>query len=175
MRVEAQTVFYLTDAAEATPDFLQELEYGLSDLFQAFCREHFTFEDPLDYPGLRLVAVRTPQELDAALFGAHASRRILSEAGCRCSLLLLDDELVWRPRFAHAIDVRPIPTWFLTYFPASPKVLITRPGHATRHRPGRRWSRKPSSGLANPMRHRERLGHLFAAFWLPRFWDALRQ
>ena len=36
--MEPQTVFYLTDAAEATPAFLQELEYGLSDVFQAFCR-----------------------------------------------------------------------------------------------------------------------------------------
>ena len=66
--MEPQTVFYLTDAPEATPGFLQELEYGLSDLFQAFCREHFTFEDPLDYPELRLVAVPTPQALEAALF-----------------------------------------------------------------------------------------------------------
>ncbi|HIV08522.1 MAG TPA: hypothetical protein IAC79_00200 [Candidatus Spyradenecus faecavium] len=173
--MEAQTVFYLTDAAEATPDFLQELEYGLSDLFQAFCREHFTFEDPLDYPGLRLIAVRTPQELEDALFGAQDDRHILSEAGCGCCLFLLDDELGGRPLFEHAIAGLPIPTWFLTFFPAIPKVLVTRPGHAKLHLPSRRWSQKPFSVLANPVRHRERLGHLFASFWLPRFWDALRQ
>ena len=173
--MEAQTVFYLTDAAEATPTFLQELEYGLSDVFQAFCREHFTFEDPRDYPALRLVAVRTPQALEEALFSAGGGRRALTEAGRGCCLFLLDDELGGRPLFEHAIAGLPIPAWFLAYFPAIPKVLVTRPGHVKPRLPNRRWAQKPFSVLANPARHRERLGHLFASFWLPRFWDALRQ
>ncbi len=173
--MEPQTVFYLTDAAEATPAFLQELEYGLSDVFQAFCREHFTFEDPLDYPALRLVAVRTPQALEEALFAAGGGRRALTEAGRGCCLFLLDDELGGRPLFAHTVAGLPLPDWFLAYFPAIPKVLVTRPGHAKLRLPNRRWAQKPFAVLANPARHRERLGHLFASFWLPRFWDALRQ
>ena len=115
--MDAQTVFYLTDAPEATEAFLQELEYGLSDAFQAFCREHFTFEDPLDYPELRLVAVRTPEALDAALFHAPDERHFLSEDGCHCCLFLLDDELAGRPVFDYRLDGLTLPRWFLTYFP----------------------------------------------------------
>ena len=175
--MEPQTVFYLTDAPEATPGFLQELEYGLSDLFQAFCREHFTFEDPLDYPELRLVAVPTPQALEAALFlpPEPPGPRALTPEGCGACLFLLDDWVGGRPLFEQAIGGLPIPRWFLTHFPAIPKVLVTRPGRPKQHLPSRRWAQKPFAVLADPARHRERLGHLFAAFWLPRFWDALRQ
>ncbi len=173
--MDAQTVFYLTDAADATPDVLQEMEYGLSDAFQAFCREHFTFEDPLDYPELRLVVVRTPEELDTAIFHTLDERHSLSEDGSHCCLFLLDDELQGRPLFEYRLDGLSLPTWFLTYFPAIPKILVTRPGHAKLHLPTRRWSQKPFSVIANPAKHRERIDHLFASLWLPRFWDALRQ
>lgn len=173
--MDSQTIFYLTDAPEATSELLQELEYGLSDAFQAFCREHFTFEDPLDYPELRLIAVRTPAELDAALFHAPDERHFLSAEGAGCCLFLLDDELGGRPVFDYQLDGLPLPKWFLTYFPAIPKVLVTRPGHAKLHLPSRRWAQKPFSVLCNPKPNRERLDHLFASFWLPRFWDALRQ
>ena len=163
--MEAQTVFYLTDSPEATPGFLQELEYGLSDLFQAFCREHFTFEDPLDYPELRLVAVASPRALEEALFlpRAPGAPRALTPEGCGACLFLLDDGLGGRPLFEHAIGGLPIPRWFLTYFPALPKVLVTRPGRPRPHLPSRRWTQKPFAVLAEPARHRERLGHLFAA------------
>lgn len=173
--MDAQTVFYLTDAAEATPAFLQELEYGLSDAFQAFCREHFTFEDPLDYPELRLIAVRTPEALDRALFHAPDERHFLSEEGSHCSLFLLDDELAGRPLFDYQLDGLSLPRWFLTYFPAIPKILVTRPGHVKLHLPSRRWTQKPFEMLTAPQKNRERLVHLFTSFWLPRFWDALRQ
>ena len=172
--MDAQTVFYLTDAAEATPAFLQELEDGLSEVFQAFCREHFDFEDRLDYPALRVVAVATPEALEAALFAGGAGGRTLTAEGRGACLFLLDDWVGGRPLFEHRLGGLPLPRWFLTYFPATPKVLVTRPGHAKLHLPTRRWAQKPFAVLAEPLRNRERLGHLFAAFWLPRFWDALR-
>ena len=173
--MNALTVFYLTDAPEATPRVLQEIEYALSDAFQAFCREHFTFEDPLDYPVLRLIAVPTPEALDTALFHAPDDRYFLSEAGCNCCLFLLDDELAGRPLFDYQLDGLPLPKWFLTYFPAIPKVVVTRPGHVRLRLPSRRWSTKAFTALTSSPRDRERLVHLFASFWLPRFWDALRR
>lgn len=173
--MDALTVFYLTDAPEATPRQLQEIEYALSDAFQAFCREHFTFEDPLDYPELRLVAVRTPEALDTALFHAPDDRYFLSDAARNCCLFLLDDELAGRPLFDYQLDGLPLPKWFLTYFPAIPKVVVTRPGHARLRLPSRRWSTKAFAALTGAPRDRERLEHLFASFWLPRFWDALRR
>lgn len=173
--MDAQTVFYLTDAPDVTPEHFQEIEYALSDAFRAFCRDHFTFEDPLDYPELKLIVVRTPEELDTGLFHAPDDRHFLSENGCNCCLFLLDDELAGKPVFDYRLDGLTLPDWFLTFFPAIPKVLVTRPGHVKLHLPSRRWSSKPFSALSDTPRNRERLEHLFASFWLPRFWDALRQ
>lgn len=173
--MDALTVFYLTDAPEATPRTLQDVEYCLSDAFQAFCRAHFTFDDPLDYPELRLVAAATPEALGAALFRSPEDRRNLSEAGRSCCLFLLDDELSGRPLFDGCLDGLSLPKWFLTHFPAIPKVVVTRPGHTRLRLPSRRWSTKAFAALTSSPRDRERLEHLFASFWLPRFWDALRQ
>ncbi|MEG2415452.1 MAG: aminotransferase class I/II-fold pyridoxal phosphate-dependent enzyme, partial [Kiritimatiellia bacterium] len=173
--MDTLTVFYLTDAPEATPAMLQDMEYELSDTFRAFCRERFTFEDPLDYPALRLIAVRTLCELDIALFHAPDERHFLSVDARHCCLFMLDDELSGRPLFNYRLDSLPLSDWFLTYFPAIPKILVTRPGHEKLHLPSRRWTQKPFSLFENAASNHERLGHLFASFWLPRFWDALRQ
>ncbi len=169
----ALTVFYLTDASEATPALLQSVEDALTDAFQAFCRTHFTYETPLDYPSLRLEAVTSPEALEAALF-SDAGARTLSAAGCTCCLFLLDDVVGGRPLFELTLGGTSIPQWFLTYFPAIPKVLVTRPGHPKLRLPTRRWSSKSFASLTPSARNRERLEHLFASLWLPRFWDALR-
>jgi len=170
--MERLTVFYLTDAPEATPAALQDLEYFLSDAFQAFCRDHFTFEQPLDYPSLRLVATATPDALVRALF-RHG--RALSEAGRGCCLFLLDDAVGGRALFDWQMEGLPLADWFLANFPAIPKILVTRPGRQPLHLPTRRWSSKRFASFAASPHNRERLEHLFASFWKPRFWDALRR
>ncbi len=173
--MEALTVFYLTHAPEVTPTVVQTLEDGFSDAFQAMCRAHFNVEGPLEYPDLHCEVVASPEALSAALFETRDDKHFLSAKGQRCCLFLIDDELDGKAVFEYRLEGLTLPEWFLTYFPAIPKVLITRPDHPKLHLPTRRWSQKPFSVIAHPRRYHERLTHLFASFWLPRFWDALRQ
>ncbi len=168
------TVFYLSDAPEVSGSFVGALEDGLSDAFLAMCRGHFNFDEPLEYPSLRCVVVGSPGELEGALFVGGGSRRVLSDLGRSCCLFLIDDVVGGRVVFEHKLGGLSLPAWFLTFFPAIPKVLVTREGHGRLSLPTRRWSRVGFSVLAEAGRYRERLVHLFASFWLPRFWDALR-
>ena len=172
--MDALTVFYLTDDPEVTEPFRQELEYELSDAFQSFCKTHLNFEEPLDYPELKLIAVRTPEQLETSLFSPSDEHPMLTDDGRCCCLFFLDDFIEGQPVFDVNFGSLSLTEWFRTYFPALPKVLITRPQHDHPRLPSSRWASKPFSVLASPERYRERLVHLFASFWAPRFWDALR-
>ncbi len=173
--MDALTLFYLTDAPEVTPSLVQTVEDGFSDAFQAMCRAHFNFSAPLEYPDLICEVVSSLEALSDALFRTQDNKRVLSPKGERCCLFLIDDQLAGRAVFDHRLEGLTLPEWLLTYFPAIPKVLITRPEHPKLHLPTRRWSQKPFSVIAQAHRYQERLTHLFSSFWLPRFWDALRQ
>lgn len=170
-----QTIFYVTDSPEVTEAFLQRLEDDLSEIFHGFCRSHFSSDHPLEYPSLRIIRVPTPAALAEKLFYTDARGKcFLSEAGCGCSLFFLDAEVEGRPLFSHRIEGVPLADWFLSTFPAIPKVLITRRDGDRVHLPTRRWLQKPFSVLQDPPGARERLEHLFLSLWVPRFWDALR-
>lgn len=178
--ITPQTVVYL-HAPDADFDAkMPEYEYGLSDAFRAFCRETFTYGDPIDYPRLELVTVSTPEELDSLLFGVKNERHFVSDVAKRCCLFLVDDELLLSdgrlvPMDAARLDDLDIPHWFLTYFPAIPKVLLTQKDHAKVRVPSRRWAVKSRDALAHSGADRDRIIHLFKSFWSPRFWTSLRE
>ncbi len=164
--MQTLSVLWLTHDPEITPAFIQEVEYTLSDAFQAFCRDSFTTEKPLDYPALHLIAVPSLEAFKAELYP-------MTERACTCCLFMFDDELDGRALFEYTLDGLSLPTWLLTTFPAIPKLLVTRPGHKRLPLPTRRWIAKPLS-FFHGVKHNDRLKHLFASYWLPRFWDALR-
>ncbi len=172
--MEPLTAFYITDNPHVTPDIIETLEDTFSNAFQALCREHFTFEDPLDYPRMRVAVLHSPKALSDVLFGSNGHRR-LSDVGKSCALFLFDGIIGGHPIFEHNLDGQTLPQWLLTYFPAIPKILVTRPEDPKLHLPTRRWTSKAFSVLTNPQRYHERIKHLFASFWVPQFWDALRQ
>lgn len=165
------TVFYLHDPNLVTMLSFQDMEYSLSDAFKAFCREHFTFDKPIDYPPLKLITVTSPLGLDEALFKVANSQHFLSDSARDCCLFLIDDQIDDVPFTALKLDGLNLPDWLLTYFPAIPKVVLTYPDHPKVTIPQRRWTRKKASIFNYP----QRLKHLFKSFWMPRFWTALRQ
>ena len=69
----------------------------------------------------------------------------------------------------------PLARWFLAYFPAIPKVVLTSPGETDPPAPTRRWSARPAEIFRHPERNREKLQRAFRSFWSPRFWTALRE
>ncbi len=178
------TVVYLHTPAPDDDAVLPEMEYGLSDAFRIFCRETFSFHSPQDYPRLRLVPVATPDEMDERLFGVENERHFVSDDAKFCCLFLLDDEIavpdgdggtVARPLDELTLDGLSLRLWFLTYFPALPKVVLTRPGHKRIPLPARRWIAKDRYVLENPSRYGARIQRMFKWFWEPRFWNALRE
>ena len=173
--MKPQTLFYLVDASHADPELLQDIEDHLSAIFQSFCQEHFSFHEALDYPALRLIPATTPEALAQQLFHVQTPHPELTPEAAACCLFLCDDEINGIPLFECTIHGTPIAIWLQRFFPAIPKVLITHPGHAKCQLPTRRWSQKSFTILSAAPRHRERLLHLFASFWLPQFWDALRR
>ena len=181
--IQSLSVVYLHVPGADDRRQLQEMEYGLTEVFHAFCRETFSDADPLDYPPLRLVVASSPEEMDEKLFEVQNDRHFLSDDAKRCCLFLIDDLV--RPRGAApggelspdetTLDGLALTNWFRVYFPAVPKVVLTEPGHRRPVLPPRRWCIKEKQVLFNPYRHRERILHLFKSFWLPRFWTQLRQ
>lgn len=172
--MKPQTVFYLIDPAHAHPEVLQDIEDHLSALFQTFCREHFSFDEALDYPALRLIPITSLNAFTSYLFDANTPRRLTPEAAA-CCLFLCDDQIEGTPLFSYTLEGLPLADWLQMFFPALPKVLVTHPGHTKLSLPTRRWSQKSFSVLRHADRYRERILHLFASFWLPQFWDALRR
>ncbi|MBR4170884.1 MAG: aminotransferase class I/II-fold pyridoxal phosphate-dependent enzyme [Kiritimatiellae bacterium] len=180
------TVIYLHTPTPNDKQILQTMEYGLSDAFRNVCREMFSVGERLDYPTLRLVAVDSPSAMDSLLFHVDNERHFLSDYAKSCCLFLLDDELRRNVDGKNSKtesvsldelrqDGLSIQHWFRVYFPAIPKVVLTRPGHKRISLPARRWVQKEFEVLTNPEIYRERIEHMFKSFWMPRFWAALHQ
>ena len=87
----------------------------------------------------------------------------MTEAGRACCLFIIDDDMMETP-----IDGKTPREWLKVFFPAVPKVVLTRPGHAEVTLPARRWTKKEARVLECPARYHERIVHLFKSFWLPR-------
>lgn len=168
--VRSLAVFYLHRAHRLDARRLPVVEYGLADAFRDFCRETFDTVAPLDYPPLKLVVAGTAGALAKALFTSGGPRGVLTEAGRACCLFLIDDEML-----ESSVDGLTLRNWLKLFFPAIPKVVLTRPGHAEVALPARRWTKKAAQVFEAPARHHERLVHLFKSFWMPRFSTALRQ
>ena len=168
--IRTLTVFYLHRPHRLDGKNLPIVEYGLADAFREFCRETFDARGPLDYPPLKLVIVHEPGDLAHALFTSGGPRGVLTDAGRACCLFLIDDDFM-----SSHIDGRPLRAWMQLFFPAIPKVLVTRPGHPEVTLPARRWTKKEFSVFTHPDKCHERIVHLFKSFWMPRFSTALRQ
>lgn len=149
---------------------LPVVENGLSDAFRDFCHDVFNVRTPLEYPPLRLTALANSESLETALFIDGDPRRGLSESGDDCCLFLVDDAL-----FESYVGDVPLRTWLGVYLPQIPRIVVTRGGRRPVAVPQRRWTKKPLEVLENPGKHHERLVHLFKSFWMPRFWNVLRQ
>ena len=168
--IRTLTVFYLHVPHRLDAKNLPVVEYGLSDAFRDFCRETFDARSPLDYPPLKLVTVHAPDDLARALFTSGGPRGVLTDAGRACCLFLIDDGFM-----SADIEGRPLRAWMKLFFPAIPKVVVTRPGHPDVALPARRWTKKDFAVFTHPAKCRERIVHLFKSFWMPRFSTALRQ
>ena len=168
----ALTVFYLHRPHRLDAKRLPVVEYGITDAFRDFCRETFDAGAPLDYPPLKLVVVNTTEMLAKALFTSGGPRGVLTEQGRACCLFLIDDDLL-----GASVEDLTLRNWLKLFFPAVPKVVLTRPGHPEFVLPARRWTKKDAAVFEQPAKpaHHERLVHLFRSFWMPRFSTALRQ
>ncbi len=172
------TVIYLHKPNPGDNDFLSEMEYGISDVFRSFCRKIFSFDEPLDYPRLKLITVSSPEELDCLLFAVKNDRHFVTDAAKYCCLFIFDDEITDsdgnpQPLDTFSLDGLPLQKWFLTYFPAIPKVILTQPGHAKVNINSRRWIYKQYSLFETPYHNRSRISRMFTYFWAPHFWQAL--
>ena len=173
------TVVYLHSPAADDAAVLPEMEYGLSDAFRSFCRKIFSYEDPIDYPRLKVVTASSPEALDQLLFSVVNDRHFVSDAAKYCCLFLFDDAIETpdglRPLDALTIDGLSVQKYFLTYFPALPKVVLTQPGHPQVKIAARRWISKHKSVFDAPDRFTARINRMFTYFWAPHFWKALSE
>ncbi len=168
--VTSLTVFYLHRADKRDAKLLPVMESGFADAFRDFCRETFDTSEPLDYPILRLRVVYSAEEFAGSLLASPPPRARLTEDGRACCLVLIDDLLL-----SSSIDGLSLRDWIRLYFPAVPKVVLTRRGHPEVPLPQRRWTKKDALVFERPDRNHERIVYLFKTFWTPRFWTALRQ
>lgn len=173
------TVVYLHSPSPDDAEILPETEYGLSDAFRNFCTKIFSFDEPLDYPRLKLITVATPKDLDRLLFNVENTRHFVSDAAKYCCLFLFDDLIDTpdgpQPLDALRLDGLSLQQWFLTYFPAIPKVILTQPGHPKVNINSRRWISKHRSVMESPNRFKARINRMFTYFWAPHFWKALHE
>ncbi len=168
--IRTLTVFYLHRPGRFDSKRLPVIEYGLTDAFRDFCRETFDTRGALDYPPLKLVAVPDASSLGKALFTSVGPRSVLTELGRACCLFVIDDDLL-----QSELEGLSLRAWLKLFFPAIPKVVLTKPGHPAVTLPARRWTKKTSVVFEHPSRYHERLVHLFKSFWMPRFTTALKQ
>lgn len=172
------TVIYLHTPCNNDDEMLPKMEYGLSDTFRLFCRDAFSYDEPIDYPRLKLITASTPKELDELLFGVKNDRHFVSDAAKFSCLFLFDDEILIdgtpTPLDKIQVDSLPIFSYFRSYFPATPKVLLTIDEHPKIDIPARRWIAKHRYVLENPEAHSSRLLRMFSYFWQPHFCSALK-
>lgn len=179
--IQPLTVVYLHTPSENDETILPEMEYGLSDAFRSFCREIFSYNEPLDFPRLKLVTVPTPKAMDELLFGVENERHFVSDAAKFCCLFMFDDEIAMPGEKEPVsldklrLDGLDLFKWFLTYFPALPKLLLTMEGHRKIEIPTRRWVSKHRYVLEDPDRHKIRIRRMFTYFWSPHFTNSLRE
>ena len=170
-------IIYLHSPAPDDATVLPEMEYGLSDAFRSFCRKTFSFDEPIEYPRLKIITVCSPKALDNLLFAVENDRHFVSDAAKYCCLFMFDDEIATpdgpKPLDALEIDGMTFQKYFLAYFPAVPKVVLVQPGHAKVTMPSRRWIAKHKSVFETPDHSKARIGRMFAYFWSPHFWRAL--
>jgi len=165
------TAIYFHRETRSDAKRLPTMEYALADAFRDFCRETFDVDVPLDYPPMKLVTATSPVALAKVLFTSYGPRGVLTEHGRSCCLFLVDDDLL-----EETVDGRPLRAWLRIFFPAIPRVLLTRAGHPEVTLPARRWVKKDACVFERATKsHHERIVHLFKSFWLPRFSTALRQ
>ena len=123
--VRSLSVMYLHRANRLDAKRLPLMEYGLTDAFRDFCRETFDTQAALDYPPLKLVVANSTEALAKALFTSAGPRSVLTELGRACCLFVIDDELL-----STDVEGRSLRDWLKLFFPAIPKVVLTRPaGH----------------------------------------------
>ena len=146
------------------------VEHGLSDAFREFCQDVCNVRMPLEYPPLRLETVSSARDLPASLFVSGDAQMGLTDCGRDVCLFLVDDDLM-----NDQIEGIPLKEWLKTFIPAIPKVALVYPGHPAITVSQRRWSKKTVDVFVEPRLYHERLVHLFKSFWLPRFWNALKQ
>lgn len=170
--MHALTVFYLHSPLPDDATVLRDMAYELSDIFRAFCREAFTYDEPLDYPTLRIVAAASGEELENRMFSVSSQTGLLSEEGRHCLFFMLDDTLLASPEAR--IGGQTIQKWLYTRFPAIPKIVLTHPGAPFITLPSRRWIKKPTSLFADLPRNAGRIKHFFVSAWMPCFWHALQ-
>jgi len=168
--VRSLTVFYLQRESRSDARRHAIVECGLNDAFRDFCREIFDCTAPLDYPPIKLVVATDGETFAKALFTSRGPRGVLTEAGRACCLFLIDDDMM-----NETVDGKTPREWLRVFFPAVPKVVVMRPGHAEVPLPARRWTKKEARVFESPARHHERIVHLFKSFWMPRFSTALKQ
>ena len=125
---------------------------------------------PLEYPPLKLKTVSSPETIPDTLFIGGDPSHGMTEGGDDVCLFMVDDCF-----YSGNIHGVPLKDWLKTYIPALPKVAVVYPGRPPIVVPQRRWAKKGIEVLSRPDFYRERIVHLFKAFWLPRFASAMRQ
>lgn len=164
------TILWLHKPDAGDGDMLSVAEHGLSDAFRDFCAEAFNVRVPLEYPPLKLKTVSSPEAIPDALFIDGDPLHGMTEGGDDVCLFMVDDCF-----YSENIRGVPLKDWLKTYIPALPKVAVVYPGRPPIVVPQRRWAKKGIEVLSRPDSYRERIVHLFKAFWLPRFASAMRQ
>lgn len=164
------SVLWLHTPEKTDGKILPVVEYALSDAFRDFCHDAFNVGVPMEYPPLKLRMASSPEALPESLFIGGKARNGLTANGDDICLFLVDDNL-----YSRQVEGMELKQWLRLYIPAVPKIVLVYPGRRNVTVPQRRWAKKEASLFFGENQSHERIVHLFKSFWLPRFWDALKQ
>ncbi|MBQ9431666.1 MAG: hypothetical protein IJU44_08965 [Kiritimatiellae bacterium] len=174
---------YLMRDQQNAEDICENLSCAFTGLFRTFYVSSFASPQmPHDCPAIRVVPVRTLDELLKTLFVDGAVHNgFLTDSGKECALFLIDDHLhsgnTPEPLPFHQarVDGWPLTRWLDTYFPAQPKIVISYGRYHGDHLDSlySRWLSKPHTILENLNQDDERMQHLFRSLWEPQFWHCL--
>ena len=180
------SIIYLQASDSDSVETREKLSSDLSGLFRTFFMT--TFASPLmpdACPAVKVVPIPDTSALVETLFvNGESQRGALTDDGMNCILFLIDDHLRNSrdeertiPFYQTQADGLPLRQWLDTYFPAQPKLVLSRGRyHGDRlDALSSRWLSKPYTILTEIDRHEERLLHLFRSLWEPQFWHALYQ